>query len=103
MSSLFLHHLDRERAVSLLGRMAQAARRLVLVNDLRRNIGGLVLVGVASHLVTTSSVVHVDAVRSVRAAFTLGEARSLAQDAGLKGATVAARWPCRLLLSWSRT
>lgn len=102
ISSLFLHHLDEHHAVLLLERMARAAHRLMLVNDLVRNTSGLVLVGIASRLATTSRVVHVDAMRSVRAAFTLSEVRSLAQDAGLDGVTVVGRWPCRFLLSWSR-
>ena len=102
ISSLFLHHLDQKHAVLLFGTMARAARQLVLVNDLLRNMSGLILAGVASRLVTTSRVVHVDAMRSVRAAFTLSEARTLAHDAGLERATVTRCWPCRFLLSWSR-
>jgi 2-polyprenyl-3-methyl-5-hydroxy-6-metoxy-1,4-benzoquinol methylase len=42
-TSLFLHHLNEEEAVDLLGRMAQAARRLVLVNDLVRSALGFFL------------------------------------------------------------
>ncbi len=101
--SLFLHHLDEEQAVALLGRMAGAARRLVLVNDLRRNVTGLVLAYLGTRLLSTSGVNRVDSLRSVRAAFTLDEAKGLAQRAGLAGATLKKCWPCRLLLTWQRT
>jgi hypothetical protein len=45
-------------------------------------------------------VVHVDAVRSVEAAFTIGELESLAADTGMEGATVVRRFPARMLLAW---
>jgi 2-polyprenyl-3-methyl-5-hydroxy-6-metoxy-1,4-benzoquinol methylase len=100
--SLFLHHLEDERAVDLLRRMAMAARRLVLVNDLERSAAGLVLAYVGSRVLSRSPVVHVDGVRSVRAAFTAAEVAALARRAGLEGATVSRWWPCRYLLTWSR-
>ncbi|MEX2176198.1 MAG: methyltransferase domain-containing protein [Pirellulaceae bacterium] len=102
VSSLFLHHLDEQPAVRLLRAMAGATERLVLVNDLRRNLPGLWLAHFAGRCLTRSDVVRVDAVRSVRAAYTMAEARDLAAAAGLDGATLARRWPCRFLLSWQR-
>jgi SAM-dependent methyltransferase len=102
-ASLFLHHLDEVQAVQLLERMAVAARRLVLVNDLRRGLGGLVLAHVAGRLLSASPVVHRDGPRSVVAAFTTAEALALARRAGLADARVARRWPCRFLLSWRRS
>ncbi len=102
MCSLFLHHLDDEQAVAFLRRMAEAADRLVLVNDLERSATGLVLAYVVGRLLTTSEVVHVDGPRSVEGAFTRAEARSLAERAGLHGARVSWRWPFRWLLSWRR-
>lgn len=100
--SLFLHHLTATEAVVLLRRMADAARHLVLVNDLRRSLGGLVLAHLACRLLTRSPVVHTDGPRSVTAAFTPEELAGLAADAGLAGATVVRRWPCRMLLTWHR-
>jgi 2-polyprenyl-3-methyl-5-hydroxy-6-metoxy-1,4-benzoquinol methylase len=101
--SLFLHHLADGEAEDLLRRMTSAARHLVLVNDLERSVSGLVLAYVGSRVLSRSPVVHVDAVRSVRAAFTLPEIVALARRAGLEGATVTRWWPCRYLLTWSRT
>lgn len=100
--SLFLHHLTEEQAVGLLRRMAAAAGRLVLVNDLVRSRAGLLLARLGTRLLSLSPVVHVDGPRSVEGAFTVEEARELARRAGLRGATVEPRWPCRFLLSWSR-
>jgi 2-polyprenyl-3-methyl-5-hydroxy-6-metoxy-1,4-benzoquinol methylase len=98
--SLFLHHLDGPQAVEVLRRMAAAARRLVLVSDLARGSFGYALAWTAARLLTRSRVVHTDAPRSVAAAFTPNEAVALAWQAGMTGATVERRWPCRFLLAW---
>jgi 2-polyprenyl-3-methyl-5-hydroxy-6-metoxy-1,4-benzoquinol methylase len=102
MTSLFLHHLERCQAVALLANMAAAARQLVLVNDLVRSRGNLFLVALAARLLTTSRVVRTDASLSVRAAFTVPELRTLAQEAGLLGGTISRRFPCRMLLEWRK-
>jgi 2-polyprenyl-3-methyl-5-hydroxy-6-metoxy-1,4-benzoquinol methylase len=100
MCSLFLHHLGNDEALKLLQRMHAATRRLGLVSDLRRSSYGLFLAFAASRLLSRSQVVHVDAVRSVRAAFTKSELEQLAAEAGLENANVSNRWPARMLLSW---
>ena len=101
-SSLFLHHLERADALRLLANMAQAARHLVLANDLVRSTTGYLLAYVGTRLLSRSRVAHVDGPRSVESAFTLREARELALQAGLREAIVERRWPCRYLLSWSK-
>ena len=100
--SLFLHHLTGSEAVELLRRMGQSARHMLLVNDLSRSKTGLLLAAIGSRVLSRSHVVHVDGPRSVRAAFTPTEALNLAYKAGLDGAKVVRRWPCRYLLSWRR-
>jgi SAM-dependent methyltransferase len=100
LCSLFLHHLDDERAIQLLIEMKHAARQIALVHDLLRGDRGLWLARVASRLFTSSDVVHVDAPRSVRAAFTAEEMQVLARQAGMDDAEVSRRWPLRLLLVW---
>ncbi len=100
--SLFLHHLDEGPAADLLRRMEDAAGRLVLVNDLERSPAGLVLAYLGTRVLSRSEVVHTDGVRSVEGAFTPAEARALAERAGLAGARVERRWPCRFLLAWRR-
>src|SRR5204862_3015533 len=98
--SLFLHHLDEAQAVDLLRRLAAATRRLVLINDLARGPLGYTLAYFGTRVLSRSRVVHTDGPLSVRAAFTPNEAVALAWQAGVTGATVARRWPCRVLLVW---
>ena len=102
MCSLFLHHLDEAEAVELLRRMADAARRLVLANDLARSRLGYGLAYLGTRLLSRSDVVHTDGPLSVAGAFTPEEAAELARRGGLSGARVQRRWPCRYLLSWRR-
>ena len=100
--SLFLHHLAHDEAVELLRRMAAAARRLVLVNDLRRSRLGYWTAWGVCRLLTRSPVVRFDGPVSVAAAFTMPEALELAGRAGLSGASISSRWPFRFVLAWSR-
>jgi SAM-dependent methyltransferase len=100
--SLLLHHLDEDQARELLRRLAGAAGRLALIHDLRRSLAGFLLAYLGTRVLSTSHVVHFDGPVSVAAAFTLEEARQLAEQAGLIGAVVQKRWPCRFLLSWRR-
>lgn len=101
-ASLFTHHLENDNVIKLLEGMARATKRLVLVNDLIRSRWNLLLVQVASHLLTRSKVVHVDGPLSIRAAFTIDEFRVLANRAGLADAEISRRWPCRFLFEWKK-
>lgn len=100
-STLFLHHLPHVDAVALLAALAPRAEHIV-VDDLRRTCPGLVLAWTAGRVLTRSTVVRVDGLRSVRGAFTLVEARALAAEAGLVGARVRRAWPQRWALRWER-
>jgi 2-polyprenyl-3-methyl-5-hydroxy-6-metoxy-1,4-benzoquinol methylase len=100
LCSLFLHHLADEEAETLLRRMRDAARHLVLVSDLRRTRLGYLFAWVGCRLLSRSRMFHVDGTRSVEAAFAMSEARRLAERAGLTGAHIVARWPQRFLLTW---
>jgi len=103
MTSLFLHHLADPEAIDFLHGAKQAARKMVLIYDLLRHRRGLILAYIGTHLLSSSDIVHVDGPLSVRAAYTLDEVRKLAGAAGLNGATVNRRWPCRFLLSWTKS
>jgi 2-polyprenyl-3-methyl-5-hydroxy-6-metoxy-1,4-benzoquinol methylase len=100
--SLFLHHLDEEDAVRLLRKMAGATRSTIVVNDLLRSHIGYGIAWAGCRLLSRSQIVHHDGPTSVRAAFSLDEARELADRAGLEGLRLERRWPWRFLLSWSR-
>lgn len=101
ISSLFLHHLPTPGAREVLAAMAGAAR-LVVVNDLLRSPTAYALAWAGTRVLSHSPVVRFDGPASVRAAFTLPEARALAEAAGLAGAVVRWRWPFRFLLTWWR-
>jgi SAM-dependent methyltransferase len=100
--SLFLHHLADDDAVGLLRAMAGAARHSIAVNDLVRSRIGYGIAWAGCRLLSRSPIVHHDGPASVRAAFSLAEARQLAERAGLDGCKLERRWPWRFLLSWSR-
>jgi 2-polyprenyl-3-methyl-5-hydroxy-6-metoxy-1,4-benzoquinol methylase len=93
--SLFLHHLDDHAAARLLRTLDATARSMVIVSDLDRSRLGLLLAWLGTRLLTRSPVVHVDSLRSVRAAFTRDEAAALATRAGLTSWRLTMHWPCR--------
>ncbi len=101
-STLFLHHLEREQAITFLSRMQQAAKHMVLVDDLRRCVMGACVTYLGTRVLSRSPVVHTDGMRSVRAAFTPDEICELARAAGMENATVTPHWPWRHLLRWQR-
>jgi SAM-dependent methyltransferase len=103
LASLFLHHLTDEQAVALLKEMGRAANHAVVVSDLLRSPVNLLVVTVASRVLSRSPVVHFDGPASVRAAYTSAEARDLALRAGLTDATVEVHFPTRWLLRWQKT
>jgi SAM-dependent methyltransferase len=103
MCSLFLHHFPEDVASALLARMAGAAERLVLVNDLCRSALGYWLAWLGCRFLTRSPIVRVDGPLSVQSAFSMKEIQEVARQGGLAGAVVEPRWPCRFLLQWSRT
>ena len=100
--TLFLHHLSDEDAARLLQGMRDAARRMVVVSDLRRTRLGAAFAWVGCRMLSRSEVFRVDGMRSVAAAFTIDEARTLAERAGLSGARIARTWPQRWLLTWGQ-
>ena len=100
MTSLFLHHLTRREACAFLTR-AKARSEHLLVHDLLRSPVGYLLAWTGMRALLCNRVCRIDAPRSVAAAFTLEEASALADEAGLDGHSVEARFPYRFLLQWS--
>ena len=101
VSSLFLHHLDDDAAVHVLGALAAAARRGIVVSDLVRSCSGLALAVLATRLLCSSRVARVDGPLSVRAARTPVEYRALCATAGLGTARIRRVWPERVIIAWS--
>ncbi|MFN5743285.1 MAG: methyltransferase domain-containing protein [Planctomyces sp.] len=105
MNSLFLHHLDEPQVVRILQRMAAAARRRIVIDDLRRTRLGYFLAWTGCRLLSRSPIVHFDGPVSVEGAFTDAEMLLLATQAGLHSVRLQRHWPQRFLLTWqpSRT
>ena len=101
-SSLFLHHLGDADAVALLAAMADRSHRTLLVQDLRRTVTGYILAYSVLRVISRSDVAHTDGLRSVEGAFSLEEARDLAERAGLDSARVEPCSPQRFRLIWHR-
>jgi SAM-dependent methyltransferase len=89
--SLALHHFEPPEAVGLLRELCRVARRGVIVNDLRRSrlayVGARLLAAGPWHAMARH-----DGPLSVLRAYTLAEARALAEQAGIGAAQVQA-WP----------
>lgn len=100
VTSLFLHHLDDDRAAALVRSLAAAATLGIVVSDLVRSRRGLFLAQVVTRVLTRSRVARVDGPLSVRAARTLPEYRLLMDRAGLPAARIEATWPERALITW---
>lgn len=100
--SLFLHHLEEHEVLGLLRKMTVAARRLVVVSDLRRTRVGYVLAWMGTRILSRSAIVHFDGPVSVEGAFTADEVLRLAKEAKMDGVELAYHWPQRFLLRWKR-
>jgi ubiquinone/menaquinone biosynthesis C-methylase UbiE len=97
LCTLALHHFAPEDATRILQSMAQVGKR-VLVFDLARarlaHLGALAM----TRLLRMDPVTRFDAPTSVRRAYTVAELRAMANQAGLRDAQIATRFPFRLVL-----
>ena len=100
--NLFFHHLLPEEGLRLLKNFKQSQARLVVLNDLERSLPGLWLAFLSSRILTRSSIVHFDAVQSVRNAYQIQEIREIAEEAGLRDSSIRRVWPFRYLFVWRR-
>lgn len=105
MCSLFLHHFENGDVVRVLGKLRQAAQRLVLVEDLLRSRLGYCLCWLGVHTLTRSPIVRTDGLLSVRAGFQMAEMEQMLNDAGYDPqrleSALKRHWPERLLLEWA--
>lgn len=100
--SLALHHFDRDAAVVLLRELGRAARRGVIVTDLRRGRAAYWCARLFA-LGPWHAMARHDGPLSTLRAYTLAEARALARDAGLAHARVVAHAPFRFVISLRRS
>lgn len=81
--SLTLHHFDAADAVTVLRNIRAIARRGYFVNDLRRNWPAIWSTELFVRGMVRNEAFGHDAIKSCRAAFTPGELREMAAQAGL--------------------
>ncbi|MFD2436423.1 class I SAM-dependent methyltransferase [Modicisalibacter luteus] len=93
--------MSEAQIVELLEAWSCQTRHLI-ISDLLRSRTGYSLAYLGTRLLSLSPIVHVDGLKSVRAALTLPEAEALAHRAGLTGARFTRHWPSRFLMTWSR-
>ncbi|MCA9144447.1 MAG: methyltransferase domain-containing protein [Planctomycetaceae bacterium] len=98
MCSQFLHHLTSKDAASVLRKMKSASTHRVLVVDLERSRLNWLQVWFATRVLSRSKVVHFDGPQSVRAAFTVSEFRTLAQELDFASFAIHKKWPCRFVM-----
>ena len=99
LASMFLHHFTDEKATELLKSFRAIARRAVLLHDLRRHLVPWAFIGVAARVTGRHPMFCHDAPLSVLRGFTASELRNAAREAGAPRATLARKFPYRLLLT----
>ena len=97
-SSLFFHHLSNPQVFQLLQAMQSASSGGLILCDLERSRINLELVRLASRCLSRSTVVHHDALASVRAAFTMSEFSGLASSALGRPFRIHRVFPSRFVL-----
>jgi ubiquinone/menaquinone biosynthesis C-methylase UbiE len=84
--SLFLHHFPNDQVVTLLREMHRVARKALLICDLERHPLAWIFIPATWPLFRWHWITLHDGPVSVRAAFTQGELRRLAERAGIRNA-----------------
>jgi ubiquinone/menaquinone biosynthesis C-methylase UbiE len=84
LCSLALHHFKTDDAVTILRRMNEIARVRYVVNDLQRNWLTIWTAELLARTIMRSPIVRHDGPQSFRAAFTVRELRTMAEQAGMR-------------------
>lgn len=101
-SSLFLHHLSEKTIVEIFSLIKERASIGLVMSDLERSKIGYLMTYAASRLLSRSTIVHQDGLKSVQAALTKSEFLKLSKIAGLNNCLINRIYPCNLLLSWQK-
>ena len=83
MSTLFLHHLDEDAAISFLRDAAAKCRDRIVIQDLVRSTMSYWFARLGTNVLLLSDICRLDGRTSVEGAFTRREALELAREAGL--------------------
>lgn len=102
VSSFFLHHLDDEQAAAFLQKTATATQHSIAAYDLLRSRPGYALAWFGTRALACNDVCRNDGPLSVANAFSLDEARGIANRAGLEDGVLETRFPFRFLFRWTR-
>ena len=104
LNSLALHHFTEAQAIALLRRMAGIARIGFIVNDLRRSWVTLAIGHALAWTVFRNPLAKHDGPASCAAAFTPGELRAMAQQAGLVNYVIRRHPGARMVLrAWTES
>ena len=101
-TTLFLHHLPEQDAISFLRDASAKAKDRVVIQDLTRGAIGYLFAKYGVMFLLCNDVCRIDGPRSVEGAFTVDEAADLARRAGLENTQVVAKFPFRFMLRWIR-
>jgi ubiquinone/menaquinone biosynthesis C-methylase UbiE len=101
--SLFLHHFSNVDSVAMLKTFRRLCTKAVLIDDLCRTRLGWLMARIGCHLLSRSPIVHFDGPQSVRAAYSIAEMRSLAEQSEMNNAFIRKHWPERFLFQWEKT
>lgn len=101
MCSLFTHHLSDGDIVHTLKEMRRVSRRGLYVIDLHRHPVAYFLYTTVGKIFLKGRLVRHDGALSILRSFKVDELMRLAQNAGLKDATVERHFPFRLVLKSS--
>jgi 2-polyprenyl-3-methyl-5-hydroxy-6-metoxy-1,4-benzoquinol methylase len=85
LCSLALHHFGWSEAVEILRRLRRLSGRAVLISDLLRSLTGLVGVHLLTSTIYRDPMTKFDGRLSIRRAFSFGEMKKLAMEAGWDG------------------
>ncbi|MDP3468348.1 MAG: methyltransferase domain-containing protein [Daejeonella sp.] len=95
ISSLFTHHFTDENWIRLIQKMADCARKQVVINDLHRHWFAYHSIGILTSVFSKSEMVKHDSKLSVLRSFRLIELEHLLKKAGIKTFSIKWMWAFR--------
>ncbi|WP_419700678.1 methyltransferase domain-containing protein [Mucilaginibacter sp. NFX135] len=98
ISSLFTHHFDDERWVTLVKNMQASARKGIIITDLHRHWLLYYAIVAITHVFTRNKMARNDGPLSVKRAFKKAELVALLKNAGIDNYNLTWHWPFRWAL-----